>query len=40
MRGKDRSSERQNDGETENRTQNLLHLTSAVKRNAKKMSYH
>jgi len=27
-------------GETGNRTQNLLHLTSAVKHDAKKMSYH
>ena len=28
------------DGETGNRTQNLLHLTDAVKHDAKKMSYH
>ena len=27
-------------GETGNRTQNLLHLTGAVKLDAKKMSYH
>jgi hypothetical protein len=27
-------------GETGNRTQNLLHLTSAVTHDAKKMSYH
>lgn len=27
-------------GETGNRTQNLLHLTSPVKHDAKKMSYH
>jgi len=29
-----------NDGETGNRTQNLLHLTSTMKYDAKKMSYH
>jgi hypothetical protein len=29
-----------NDGETGNRTQNLLHLTRAAKLDAKKMSYH
>ena len=28
------------DGETGNRTQNLLHLTSTMKYDAKKMSYH
>jgi hypothetical protein len=28
------------DGETGNRTQNLLHLTRALKLDAKKMSYH
>jgi hypothetical protein len=32
--------EYENDGETGNRTQNLLHLTRAVKLDAKKMSYH
>jgi hypothetical protein len=34
------SSEDDDHGETGNRTQNLLHLTRAVKLDAKKMSYH
>ena len=34
------SFEGQNNGETGNRTQNLLHLTRAIRLDAKKMSYH